>query len=92
MDYYQALQALTNDGSSLDEPYYDMYVSYLKYRIKYQKANGKINRNADSDYIDYIARINKLVAQEITGQSVNFVPVAGYGGGLSTGFDGYGMR
>ncbi len=92
MDYYQALQVLTNDGSLLDEPYYDMYVSYLKYKIKYQKANGKINRNTDSDYIEYIARINKLVAQELTGQFVQFVPVSGFGGGLSTGFDGYGMR
>lgn len=74
MDYYQDLPVITTDSQTFDEPFYDLYVSWLKWRIKYLKANGKIDRNADPDYQDWNEGVARIVAQETNGQHVNFIP------------------
>lgn len=74
MDYYQTLQAVDSDADTLDETEYDFYVSYLKYKIKYLKKNGEIDRNADVDYQDFVQGVNSLVVKETSGQLVHFIP------------------
>lgn len=74
MDYYYALVAVTTDSQTVDEPFYDHYVSWLKWKIKYLKANGKIDRDADSDYKDFIDGSTRIISQEVSGQRVNFIP------------------
>ena len=74
MDYYQTLTAVNSDADLLDEPEYDFYVNYLKFKIKYLKKNGEIDVTADPDYQMFLAGVERLVVKETTGQYVFFVP------------------
>ncbi len=74
MDYYSIIPPISSDDQTFDEPFYDLYVSYLKYKIKYLKANGKINRDGDTDWKDWLDGATKLIAQEVPGQTVSFIP------------------
>lgn len=86
MDYYQALQPVNSDSDELDEPFYDLYVPYLKYKIKALKSNGALNPKEDGDYLLFQQGLSELVSQEVSGQVVSFVPDiygslnGGYGG------------
>ncbi len=73
-DYYKAIPAIDSDSDTFDEPFYDLYVPYLKYKIKYKKANGKIDRDSDTDYKDWISGLSELISQEVPGQKVDFIP------------------
>lgn len=73
-DYYTIIPPITTDSQTFDEPFYDLYVSYLKYKIKYLKSNGKIDRDGDTDWKDWLDGATKLIAQETTGQRINFIP------------------
>lgn len=73
-DYYKAIPTIDSDADTFDEPFYDLYVPYLKYKIKYKKANGKIDRDSDSDYRDWVAGLAELIGQEVPGQKLDFVP------------------
>lgn len=73
-DYYKAIPTIANDSDTFDEPFYDLYVPYLKFKIKYKKANGKIARDSDPDWKDWLAGLSELIGQETPGQRVNFVP------------------
>jgi hypothetical protein len=74
MDYYAALPTITTDGDTFDEPFYDLYVSWLKWRIKYAKSNGKIDRDSDPDFRDWNDGISRIIAQETTGQRIWMIP------------------
>jgi len=74
MDYYTTIPSITSDSQQFDEPFYEMYKSFLKYRIKDKKANGKIDRDSDSDYKDFQEGMAKVIAQETISQKINFVP------------------
>ncbi len=86
LDYYQALQAVNSDSDIVDEPFYDLYVPYLKYKIKSLKSNGALKPTDDGDYLLFQQGLSELVSQEVSGQNVNFVPDlygslnGGYGG------------
>lgn len=86
LDYYQSLQAVNSDSDLLDEPFYDLYVPYLKFKIKSLKSNGALNPKEDGDYLLFQQGLAELVSQEVSGQNVNFVPDiygslnGGYGG------------
>lgn len=73
-DYYAAMKAMTQDTDTFDEDFYDLYTAYLKWKIKYKKANGKIDRDGDTDYKDFISGLVSLVAQQTGGQRLYFVP------------------
>lgn len=74
MDYYSIIPPISTDDQTFDEPFYDLYVPYLKFKIKYLKANGKIDRDGNVDWKDWLDGATKLIAQEVPGQNVNFVP------------------
>lgn len=86
LDYYQTLTAVNSDSDVLDEPFYDLYVPYLKYKIKALKSNGSLKPTDDGDYLLFQQGLSELVSQEVGGQNVNFVPDmygslnGGYGG------------
>lgn len=74
MDFYASLPAYDSDADVLDEPEYDMFVSWLKYKIKYKKKKGDIVAEQDSDYLEYTRRKMKLINKERLMQKVQFVP------------------
>lgn len=73
-DYYSMIPAIATDDQTFDEPFYDLYVSWIKWKIKYKKANGKIDRDGDTDYKDWITGLGNLIGQETPGQRINFIP------------------
>jgi hypothetical protein len=81
-DYYQALQPVNSDSDLLDEPLWDFYCNYLKYRIKYKKSNGAISAKTDTDYMEFQLGVSALVTSDTIGQSMSFIPTMGRLGGV----------
>ncbi len=78
-DYYTIIPTMNSDSDTFDEPFYDLYVYWLKWKIKSLKANGKLDRDSDPDYKDWISGLGTLVGQEVGGQRIQFIPdVDGY--------------
>lgn len=73
-DWYRTVPTIDTDADLFDEPFYDLYVSYLKFKIKYKKANGRIDRDGDVDWKDWVTGLSNLIGQEVPGQRINFVP------------------
>lgn len=73
-DHYTTIPAIATDDQTFDEPFYDLYVSWLKWKIKYKKSNGKIDRDGDPDYKDWQTGLANLIGQEFPAQRVNFTP------------------
>lgn len=88
MDYYTALVPVNSDSDVLDEPFYDLYVPYLKYKIKSLKSNGSLKPSDDGDYLLFQQGLAELVSQEVSGQNVFFTP--DIWGNLSGGYGGRG--
>jgi len=79
MDYYTTIPTMTQDSDTFDESFWDLYVYFLKWKIKSLKANGRLDRGTDPDYQDWISGLGNLIGQETTGQRINFIPdVEGY--------------
>ena len=86
MDYYSIMLPVTDETTLLDEPEYDMFVSYLKWKIKYLKSNGMMQasgteqvsgtiiQSQDQDYQEWITRKNALIQKELSGQRLRFYP------------------
>jgi len=85
MDYYETLTPVDSDSDVLDEPVYDFYVNYLKFKIKGKKVNGALNPTSDGDYTLFQSGVTALVTQEILGQTIQFIPTMGrsWGGGYN---------
>lgn len=81
-DYYQALTPVDSDSDVLDEPLWDFYSNYLKYRIKYKKSNGAIAAKTDTDYMEFQLGVSALVTQEVQNQAIFFIPTMGRLGGV----------
>ena len=85
LDYYQDLTPVTSDSEVVDEPVYDLYVAYLKFKIKSLKSNGDLNPMKDGDYLLFQQGLSQLVGQEVLGQNISFVPT--WGGGFNSPMD-----
>lgn len=72
MDYYSTLPEYDSDADELDEPEPDMFVYWLKWKIKSKKANGNLDAEKDDDYRRYKEGIQKLVAKEMSDQTIYF--------------------
>lgn len=73
-DHYTTIPQILTDDQTFDEPFYDLYVSYLKWKIKYKKSNGKIDRDGDPDWKDWLNGLGNLIGQEFPAQRISFVP------------------
>lgn len=51
LDYYRTLVGYDSDADHLDEPKYDMFVYFLKAKIKQRRAKGDFELVKDSDYL-----------------------------------------
>lgn len=74
IDIYRSLPVYNSDYDTLDETDTDMYVSYLKFKIKYLKSHGKLKMKDDQDGMEYMQRTADLVAGDRLNQTVAFVP------------------
>lgn len=83
MDYYSKIVAYDSDADILDEPEYDLFVSWLKWKIKYHKSNGKLQFGSmmrgqfaitEPDYREYEDRKTVLIAKNYLGQDIFLVP------------------
>jgi len=74
MDYYKQVPVITSDSQTFDEDFYDMYISFLKWKIAYKKANGKIDKDSNSDWKDWQVGMAMVIAQQTISQKINFVP------------------
>lgn len=74
MDFYRTMPEYDSDGDTLDEPDPDAFVSYLKWKIKYLRSEGKLNIAKDPDYIEWITREKKMISRERINQEVQFIP------------------
>lgn len=73
LDAYSALFVKDSDADELDEPSYDMYVPYLRARIKKRK-NPDLNLLKDDDYQLWLAQKAENLAKEYIGVDINFSP------------------
>jgi hypothetical protein len=74
MDYYSTLPDYDSDGDELDEKEYDLFVDWLKWKIKYKKSNGKLKPTEDGDYLLWEKKKKSFIAKERLGQDIYFVP------------------
>lgn len=74
MDYYATMTAVANQGDTLDEPFYDLFLPYLRWKIRYVKAGGSIKRKEDPDWEEWETGKLAVISQELNGQAVNFSP------------------
>lgn len=73
-DYYTALLGYDSDGDTLDEPDYDMYVSYLKAKIKARKNKGETDITKDPDYLLFLSRKNTALSTEYLSADIRIAP------------------
>ena len=90
LDYYSTMTPSSDESQKLDEPEFDLFCSYLKWKIKYLKANGNLQasgteqvsgtiiQSQDQDYQEWITLGSALVQKELSGQRIRFYP--GYSG------------
>ena len=69
IDYYAKMTKADSDGDLLDEPFAEIYVPYLRYRIKHRK-NNQIDRETDPDYKDWAEKRETQARKEFTGQDL----------------------
>lgn len=74
IDYYKTMPVYNSDADILDEPEYDLFVNYLKWKIKYKKSNGTLSPQKDTDFQLWEKRKNDLISKEVTGQYIQFIP------------------
>lgn len=82
-DYYRTLVSYDSDADILDEPDYDIYVPFLKFKIKQRKLRGQIpvvrNRNgqayiADSDFQEWQQKKANALNNEYISNKIRLIP------------------
>lgn len=82
-DYYRTLVPYDSDADILDEPSYDMFVDYLKFKIKERKSRGQIAVShsrggqvyiADADYQTWLAKKSSALSGEYISNKIHLVP------------------
>lgn len=82
-DYYRTVMPMDSDADVLDEPDYDMFVDYLKYKIHQRKLRGAIpvghTRSnqvyiADADYQTWIMKKQNALANEYISNKIRLKP------------------
>ncbi len=73
-DYYRTLLGYDSDADILDEPKYDMYVYYLKAKIKHKKTKGESDITKDSDYLLWLAKKQQNIDSEYLATDIRIEP------------------
>lgn len=69
LDYYKKKTLMTTEGDLFDEPFYRIYLPYMRYRIKARK-NPQMIREEDDDYKAWVEKREAQVKKEFTGQDL----------------------
>lgn len=72
IDYYKKKVKADSDTDALDEPFYKIYIPYLKYKIKARK-NSQIIRESDADWKEWIEKREAQVAKEWIPQKTRLI-------------------
>jgi hypothetical protein len=67
IDYYKAMDYVTDINEILDEPYKDIYKYYIRYAIKYARDNS-IKAESDPDFKMFANLVNQWVDNHYIGQ------------------------
>ena len=73
-DYYGALLGYDSDADILDEPSYDMFVHYLKAKIKHRRTKGESDILQDSDYKLWLNDLSETLKAEYIGTELRAIP------------------
>lgn len=69
MDYYKDITDINSDGDLLDEPFFSIYIPWLKWKIK-SKKDKNLKMTSDNDYIDWTMKKEAQVEKNYLGQDL----------------------
>ena len=72
LDYYKKKTVLNSFGDTFDEPFYKIYVPYVKFRIKLRK-NPSLAIQTDPDYLMWAQKRDAQILKEFTGQDARLI-------------------
>jgi len=72
LDYYKVITDINSDTDALDEPFYNIYIPWLKWKIKSRK-DSTLKSKDDTDYNDWKLKSETQVAKAYTGQNLKIV-------------------
>lgn len=73
-DYYRSLPGYDSDADSLDEPNYDIYVHYLKAKIRNRRKKGETDLTQDPDYKLWLAMKQDALSSERLSTDIRIKP------------------
>lgn len=73
-DFYSSVLGRDSDADKLDEPNYDIFIHYLKAKIKDRKIKGEKDISQDSDYKLWIFKKNTALASEVLDSNIRIFP------------------
>ena len=73
LDAYTTVFRFDSDGDEFDEPDPDIYVPYLRFKIKQRKANGNLPLT-DPDYLEWLKRKQEALSKEYAGTTISLIP------------------
>lgn len=69
IDYYKGITDINSDGDELDEPFYNIYIPFLRFKIKLRKDKNLDWKN-DVDYIKWLDMKAAQIDKEYSGQKL----------------------
>jgi hypothetical protein len=72
LDFYTELVRADSEADLLDEPHYEMFIPYLRYRIKKRRDKTLVAKD-DDDFKSWEAKRDAAVDKEFTGQDIRLV-------------------
>lgn len=73
-DYFRTVVDRDSDNDLLDEPNYDLFVPYIKAKIKHRKNKGAGDITQDSDYKLWEFKKGEALAREYLGTAIRIAP------------------
>jgi len=73
LDHYMTIATKDSDADELDEPFYDMFVPYLEWKIKQRKNQG-LNPLEDPSYQRWVQRKSQALKAEYGGVEIRISP------------------
>ena len=73
-DYYRTLVGYDSDADVLDEADYDMYIYFLKAKIKEKKSRGTLILKDDSDFQRWEQRKGNALSNEYLSTDIRIIP------------------
>jgi hypothetical protein len=74
MDYYYTLPVYNSDADIVDEPEWDCFSDFLKWKIKYKKSNGTLQASTDVDYAMWREKKQGFITKQHLGESIYLFP------------------